>query len=165
MAEGEIQSRTHDLTGALIGLLALGLLIAAPWLIDTSGPEPFYKGPLLFPLILLSFMILAALPFAWRLLRPGPEASWHLDGEGIPYKTIVVLVMLIGFLVGLVVVGMEISALVFMVLALWFLGHRSIFRLVVLPVLVVGLMYLTFKYGLQIWFPEPLLFEWLGGEV
>ena len=164
MAERETQSRTHDLAGALIGLLALGLLIAAPWLIDTSGPEPFYKGPLLFPLILLSFMLITALPFAWRLIRPPQGAEWRLDDKGVPFKTMVVLGLLIAFLAGLFLVGLEVSALAFIIIALRFLGHRSLWRLVILPVLVVGLMYLTFKYGLQIWFPEPLLFQWLGGE-
>ncbi len=163
MAEREIQSRIHDLTGALIGLLALILLIAAPWLIDTSGPEPFYKGPLIFPLILLSFMLLTSLPFIWRLIRPPQGAEWHLDGQGVPFKTMVVLGFLIAFLAGLILVGLEISALAFIITALRFLGHRSFFRLVILPLIVVGLMYLTFKYGLQIWFPEPLLFRWLAG--
>lgn len=163
MAAPEPESRIHDLVGASIGLLAVGLLIGSPWLIDTSGPEPFYKGPLLFPLIVFAFMILAALPSAWRLIKPLPGAVWHLDGEGVPFKTMVVLGLLIAFLAGLIIFGLEVSALAFIFVTLRFLGHRGIWRLVVLPVVVVGLLYLTFKFGLQIWFPEPLVVEWFGG--
>ena len=58
---------------------------------DTEGPDPFYKGPLIFPIMVPSIMIIASLPACKRLISPPEGNSWRLDGEGFPLKTLVVL--------------------------------------------------------------------------
>jgi hypothetical protein len=64
--------------GTFLGLLAMGLLLSSPWQVDTSGPDPFYKGPLLFPLMVLSLIaatvLIALVPLAMdrRKGRKGP---------------------------------------------------------------------------------------------
>jgi hypothetical protein len=157
----EDQSRVHDLFSAFLGAFAALALITSPWNVDTEGPDPFYKGPLIFPVIVLSMMILASLPACRRLLSPNEESSWQLDGEGYPKKTLVVLGMLIAMLVSLNLIGLEISAFAFLVLSLYFLGHRGALKLVVLPLVMTGLIVLVFKYFLGVFFPTPLVAEWL----
>ncbi|KIX11784.1 tripartite tricarboxylate transporter TctB family protein [Dethiosulfatarculus sandiegensis] len=160
----ESKSRTHDLCAAGIGALAVILLISVPWQVDTSGPDPFYKGPLIFPLIVLCMMIASSLPAFYRLAKPPKGATWHLDGGGIPYKTIVVLCMLIAYLWGMVLIGLEVSSVMFLMGALYYLGQRTPLKLFVLPLVVMGVMYVMFVYFLDIYFPTPLVMDWIGVE-
>lgn len=155
-------SRFHDLLGAGVGLLAAVFLASSPWQIDTSGPDPFYKGPLIYPLMVLVFMVLSSIPSVIRLVRPKPGRTWTLDGEGPPKKTLVILIFLIAFLPTLLFFGLEVAASAFLVASLYYLGHRSVKRLVLVPVLTVGLTVLVFKYLLQIYFPTPILWDLLG---
>ena len=157
------RSRTHDLLGAALGLFALVMLISSPWQVDTTGPDPFYKGPLIFPLSVLSMMVLASLPFWRRLLMPPPSAGWHLDGQGVPWRTVKVLGLLTFFLAGLVGVGLEIATPGFLLAALWVVEERSKVRLVMIPVCVTLVLWIFFKWLLDVWFPMPLLFEPFSG--
>jgi hypothetical protein len=161
--QGEPDSRLHDLFGAFLGALAAGILISTPWQVDTTGPDPFYKGPLIYPLLVLSLMVLASLPSAWRLARPPEGAVWQLDGGGFPLKPSVVFIALIAFLLGLVTIGLSASSLLFMAGSLYHLGHRRLSVLVLVPVIVTGLVFMVFKFFLDVYFPTPLVVEWLGG--
>lgn len=153
-------SRTHDLFGAGLGLLALIVLISIPWNVDASGPDPFYKGPLIFPIIVLTIMMAASVPAVIRLLRPVAGSVWTLDGQGWPIKTGIVLLMLIAALVGIIVIGMEVSSLLFLLIALRYLGQTGWLRGLVIPVLVAGTIVIVFKYFLGVFFPEPLIMQW-----
>lgn len=153
-------SRTHDLFGAGLGLLALIVLISIPWNVDASGPDPFYKGPLIFPIIVLTIMMAASVPAFARLFRPIAGAIWTLDGQGWPIKTAVVLMMLIAALAGIIVIGMEASSLLFLLIALRYLGQTGWLRGLVIPVLVAGTIVIVFKYFLGVFFPEPLMMQW-----
>jgi hypothetical protein len=155
------QSRFHDLFSAVLGLFAAFTLITSPWNVDTEGPDPFYKGPLIFPVMVLSMMILASLPACMRLLSPTEGSSWQLDGEGYPLKTLIVLGLLVAMLVSLNLIGLEVSACAFLILSLYFLGHRGPSKLVVLPLVMTGLIVIVFKYFLGVFFPTPLFAEWL----
>lgn len=159
--EPKKQSRVHDLFSALLGSFAAFCLVTSPWNVDTEGPDPFYKGPLIFPVLVLSMMILASLPACGRLLSPPADSSWRLDGEGYPLKTLVVLGLLIAALFGLNLIGLEVSAWLFLSISLHYLGHRGFMKLLVLPVVITGLIYLVFKHFLGVFFPTPLIVEWL----
>ncbi len=161
MAKVDPDSRVHDLLAACLGAFAALMLLSTPVNVDTSGPDPFYKGPLIFPLIVLLLMVLASLPAVRRLARPPEGAAWHLDGAGFPKKTLVVLAFLVAYLFGLVVIGLEVSTLAFLVASLYYLGHRSPARLVLVPIIVTGLVVLIFKHLLDVFFPAPLALEWL----
>ncbi|MDY0095281.1 MAG: tripartite tricarboxylate transporter TctB family protein [Candidatus Vecturithrix sp.] len=152
-------SRWHDLAAVCLGGLAAVVLISAPWQVDTSGPDPFYKGPLIFPLLALALMILASLPAAWRLITPQEGASWQLDDAGMPLKTIVVLGFLILFPVGLVLIGLEATSWGFLFSLLYYLGYRGSRTLILVPLIVTGVLVLIFKYVLDVFFPTPLLME------
>ncbi|MGD9224522.1 MAG: hypothetical protein PVH22_14815 [Desulfobacteraceae bacterium] len=104
------QSKVHDLLGALLGVFALVMLITASWQVDTTGPDPFYKGPLIFPLIVFLLMIIGSLPSLWRLVKPCACSTWRLDGYGAPKKSVIVLGLLVAFLSGVITIGMEVSA-------------------------------------------------------
>ena len=158
----ERQSRIHDLFGIFVGAFAAGILISSPWQVDTTGPDPFYKGPLIYPLLALGLMMLSSLPSAWRLLRPRAKALWILDGAGFPLKPLFTLLFLVAFLAGLLVVGLKISCFLFIGGSLYFLGHRRPGVLVLIPLIVTGIIYMLFKFFLDIYFPTPLLLDWLG---
>ena len=157
------ESRTHDLLSTVLGGFAALSLITLPWNVDTEGPDPFYKGPLIFPLLVLAMMLLASLPACLRMIRPPRGASWALDGEGFPLKTVIVLALLCLSLVGIQVIGLEVSALAFLVAGLYLAGHRGPKRLILVPLIVTGLVVLVFKHFLGVWFPSPLVLDWLGG--
>jgi len=152
-------SRIHDLFGALLGLFALVMLTTISWQVDTTGPDPFYKGPLIFPLIVLFIMLTGSLPFMWRLVRPVAKASWYLDGEGIPYRTMVVAGLLALYPYGLTYLGVEITTWVFLFVGLKIVKQASIMKLITIPITITAIIYLMFKFFLDIWFPTPLLFE------
>lgn len=156
-------SRCHDLFAAFLGAGAALVLASAPWQVDTSGPEPFYKGPLIFPILVLSLMIVAALPAAWRLARPARNAAWQLDGGGWPIKTGVMLGMLVAFLIGMILLGLAVSSWGFLFFGLYYLGHRTPLQLILIPLVVSSLLVLIFKYLLGVFFPTPLLVNWFLG--
>ena len=159
--EPKAPSRTHDLFSAFLGAFAAFALITSPWNVDTEGPDPFYKGPLIFPVMVLAMMILASLPAFVRLLSPPADSTWRLDGEGYPKKTLAVLGLLIATLVGLNLIGLEVSAWLYLTISLYYLGHRGVLKLIVLPLVITGLIFLVFKHFLGVFFPTPLIMEWI----
>lgn len=152
-------SRVHDIFGALLGLFALAMLITIRWQIDTSGPDPFYKGPMIFPLIILVIMLAGALPSFWRMIRPSPGASWFLDGEGIPFKTMMIAGLLAFYPAGMIYLGLEFSTWLFLMISLKIVKQDSRAKLIFIPIGISAAVYLMFKFFLDIWFPTPLLFE------
>jgi hypothetical protein len=154
-------SRVNDLFSAFLGGFAAFALITSPWNVDTEGPDPFYKGPLIFPVMVLSMMILASLPAWVRLLSPPINSTWRLDGKGFPKKTLVVLALLVALLAGLGLVGLEVSAWLFLTITLYYLGHRGVLKLLILPLVITSLIVLVFKYFLGVFFPTPMIVEWL----
>jgi hypothetical protein len=164
MAEKDgTHSRIHDLFGAFLGTAAAGVLISTYWQVDTSGPDPFYKGPLIYPLLVLSLIVLASVPSAWRLVKPHERFTWMLDGGGFPYKPLMVFLFLVAFLCGLVIIGLRVSCLLFVGTSLYYLGHRRPGVLVLIPVIMTGLIFILFKFFLDIYFPTPLILDWFGG--
>ena len=159
--EPKAPSRVHDLFSAFLGVFAAFSLITSPWNVDTEGPDPFYKGPLIFPVMVLAMMILASLPAWLRLLSPPADSTWRLDGEGYPKKTLVVLGLLIATLGGLNLIGLEVSAWLFLSISLYYLGHRGVLKLMILPLVITGLIVLVFKHFLGVFFPTPLIAEWI----
>lgn len=156
--EFKSNGRPHDILAVVLGAMALGVLISSYWQVDLHDPNPFYKGPLIFPLMALGLAVLAALPAARRLVRAAPDATWHLDGYGRPVKPLVMLGFIVLYLAGLVLVGLEISTLAVMSGALYYLGNRSWFELIGVPVIMTVVAYVVFKQFLDVFFPTPLLF-------
>jgi hypothetical protein len=109
-------------------------------------------------MLVLALMVGASVPSLWRLFgRRG--GSWHLDGEGLPFRSLRVLVLLVLFLGGLVYLGLEISSWAFLFVALWTVEQRSPWKLFGIPTLVTLCLYGVFKVFLDVWFPEPVLLE------
>jgi hypothetical protein len=156
MTSRSLDSRTHDLLGSVLGIGALVLLVLSPWLVDTTGPDPFYKGPLLFPLITLALILAGSVPSLIRLVRPG-GARWYLDGLGRPVRAAKVLACFVLFLAGLMVFGLEISTLAFLAASLKLVGQDSRVKMVLVPLLVTVILAVIFKQILGVWFPEPLM--------
>mgnify|MGYP000936339788 CR=1 FL=1 len=157
---GQTPSRTHDALAAGLGAAGLGLLAASPWLVDRSGPDPFYKGPLIFPLIALAVMVAGALPAAVRLLRPG--GSWRVDGRGLPWPALRLFLLLCLFPTAVVVAGVEATAFLFVAVGLPLVGSRRPLTVVLVAALVSLAIHLAFRSLLDIWFPTPLVADWFG---
>ena len=154
MTEEKTSSRVHDLFGAILGVFALAMLVSSRWQIDTSGPDPFYKGPLIFPLIVCCLMLAGSL---WRLFKPVRNASWHLDGQGKPIKGIFILGLLMIYIPGIMAIGMELSTWLFLMIGLKLVKQDSVLKLTAIPIVVTLILYLVFKVFLDVWFPEPLI--------
>lgn len=154
------KSQIHDLVSGSIGMVGIGLLISTRWEVDTSVPYPFYKGPLIFPLLILILMIVASLPSVWRLLKSSGKKSWELDGQGIPIKPLIIFSLLVLYGIGLVVFGLEISSYLFLITSLYYLGHRNLVRLFVVPLIYTTVIVFLFSYVLGIYFPKPLALIW-----
>lgn len=159
MTDIKEQSRLHDLCAAIIGLFSAIMIIASPWVVDTSGPEPFYKGALIFPLIILIIMFLFSIPSIIKILFKKNEAGYTLDQEGVPKKAVVVFIFLVLFVFGIVGVGLELSVLIFTSVSLYFLGFKTIKITLLLPIVTTFSLWFLFKFLLDVWFPTPYLFQ------
>lgn len=159
------KSRYHDIFTVFLGFLAALLLATIKLHISEPAVDyPFYKGPLMFPMIALGIMTISSVPALVRLIRPAPDASWRLDNMGPPMKPAACLVLLIlFFLLGPVTIGIEASVLFFLIISYYLQGYRQIKVLFLLPVLYTTMIVVLFKYILQIWFPEPAMMSILGG--
>ena len=157
------KSLVHDLFTMILGGGAAVLLATLRLHIDTTAvPYPFYKGPVLFPLIVLSTMVLACLPAFFRLIKRAPGGDLYLDGEGVPYRPAVILVFLISFFIfGIAFIGVETSSFLFLLISSYCLGYRGIKSIILLPLFYTALIVIIFKYIFDIWFPQP----WLLGLI
>ncbi|MBW1691171.1 MAG: tripartite tricarboxylate transporter TctB family protein [Deltaproteobacteria bacterium] len=159
------KSRHHDLFTAILGGSAAFLLVTLRIHIDTTAvPYPFYKGPVIFPLIVLSVMVLASLPSIFRLMKPEPNATWHLDSKGWPLRPAITIIFLILFFIfGISTIGVEASVFLFLLISNYVLGFRGAKVNLLLPIVYTAIIVLIFKYILDIWFPKPLLMSLVGG--
>lgn len=157
------RSRTHDALAAGIGAVAFVLLIGAPWLVDTDGPDPFYKGPLIFPLIALALIVLGALPGAIRLVATNCAGSWVVDGRGVPWNAIGLFALMCFFPPAIRLAGLAAASFVFLFAGLMIAGHRKPLQAAAIAASTALCLHLAFITFLDIWFPTPMLVEWFGG--
>ncbi|MBW1996931.1 MAG: tripartite tricarboxylate transporter TctB family protein [Deltaproteobacteria bacterium] len=159
------RSRFHDLFSTVLGAFAAALLLTLRIQIDTTAvPYPFYKGPKIFPLMILSLMVASSIPPLLRLIRPAPDSEWYLDGRGWPRRPAgTVVLLIVFFLAGISYIGLEASVLLFLVSAYYLLGYRDLKINLLIPITYTLVIVAIFKYLLHIWFPEPLIFSLFGG--
>ena len=159
------KSRVHDLLASGLGIFAMTLLCTFKWHVEKPAADyPFYKGPSIFPMVVLVIMAISSLPSIYRLIRPIEGSSWYLDGYGWPVRpAIVTLLMVLLFIIGIPIIGMEIVVAVFMALVFLILGYRKIGVNIVYPAIYTGIIVILFKYILKIWFPEPQILSLFGG--
>jgi len=154
-------SRVHDLAGSVLGVFALVMLISSPWQVDTTGPDPFYKGPLIFPLIVFVLIVAGSLPSMLRLVRPLKDASWELDEDGLPFLNVVILGLLVLYLFGLLAIGLEASTWLFLMVSMKVVKQDTRLKIIFFPILMTLILYLVFKVFLDVWFPEPFIMTYI----
>ncbi len=155
-------SSADDRAEAVIGLGAAVLLAGSPWLVDTSGPYPFYEGPLIFPVIALAIMTLAAFPAVVRLVRErSARVRGHGGIRGVSPSLRLFAVMCL-FPAAVLVVGLEASTWLFMAVGLRLAGYRNSAVTLATATAVTVVVYIAFRLVLDVWFPTPVLLTWLN---
>jgi hypothetical protein len=157
-------SQIHDLLSTILGVFAGMLLVTLNLQIgEPAANYPFYKGPKIFPILVLAVMVVSSLPSLYRLIRTFGRSNWWLDGYGWPVKpAIVTFLLVLFFIFGISWIGMEAAVLFFLILSLLVLGYRQIGIVFIYPLLYTIIIVVLFKYALKIWFPEPLILNLFG---
>lgn len=151
----------HDALAAAIGCAALFLFALSPWLVDRSGPEPFYKGPLIFPMMVLATIVAGAMPAIWRMvLRPAAHPL-RVDGDGFPVRGAVLFLLMCFYPAAIAAVGLEVATFLALMLGLLVTG-RGFPQSTAIAAGLTALSWLAFKAFLDIWFPQPWLFDMIG---
>lgn len=159
-------SALHDLFMTILGAFALIVVISLPYTIgEPAADYPFYKGPAIFPMIILSVMVFSSLPACFRLLTGSRDSKkWTLDGKGFPQLPLKIFVALIFiFLIGFIYIGLELASFLFFGVAMYLIGYRLWWKLLLYSALYTGFILVLFKYLLDIYFPDPILFSIIGG--
>ncbi|MBN7760489.1 tripartite tricarboxylate transporter TctB family protein [Nitratireductor aquibiodomus] len=151
----------HETLAAGIGLAATVLLILSPWLVDRSGPDPFYKGPLIFPMIVLAGTALSAVPAILRLLRHRAGLPFHVDGNGFPGRAAALFVLMCLYPLGISAIGLSAATFLAVLIGL-LMVYRRPWQSVAIAAIMTLTVHLAFKTFLDIWFPAPWLFEMIG---
>lgn len=152
----------HDALAAGFGLVATALLVASPWLVDRSGPEPFYKGPLIFPLLALGLVVAGAVPAAVRLIVAAATGRGVLRDLAWPWTGIKLLVLMCFFPAALAFIGLEATAVLFTFAGLWIAGYRHPGKAAAVAVAMAVVLHGAFKTILDVWFPSPWVMELVG---
>lgn len=155
-------SRAGDILATLVGLGALALMVTAKSHVDLSGPDPFYKGPLIFPLIALGVIVAGALPAVVRLVgaRRDGTASTRFKP---PVRAAVLFVLACLYAPAIAAAGLDVSTFVFLLVGLLVAGYVKPLRALLTAAVVTLLMHLAFITVLDIWFPAPTLWSALSG--
>lgn len=152
----------NDLLGVVLGGFCMLMLALAPWQIDLDVPYPFYKGPLLMPLIALSLGVLASIPSCVRLAR-----RCRSDGRREhflpPLKTTLLFFCALLYPCAIFLAGLEAATLAILALLLFINGVRDWRLLLFVPAGVTLIFWLVFRCLLDVFFPEPFLFYLLLG--
>lgn len=151
----------QDVLGGNIGLGALLLLVLSPWLVDTAGPDPFYKGPLIFPLISLAVIAAGALPCMIRIIRRR-RIALRTDGHGFPRRAAALFLLMCLFPVAISAIGLQLAT-VLITFAGLLLVRRRIGEAAAIAAGLTLAVHLAFRSFLDIWFAEPWFLEALWG--
>jgi hypothetical protein len=146
----------HDLLAAAIGGAALFLLALSPWLVDLSGPEPFYKGPLIFPMMVLAMIVAGAVPSICRAALSSRD-HLHVDGSGFPARGATQFALMCLYPSAISAAGLEIATFTVIFLGL-LLNRRGLLQSAIIAAVLAMLVWLAFIAFLDIWFPQPWLF-------
>lgn len=156
-------SRSSDVVAGALGLGAAALHVAAPWLVDRSGPDPFYKGPLIFPLIALALAVAGGLPALVRLATASGR-SWRIDGRGVPARAAMLFLLACFYAPAIAWAGLDAATVVFMLAGLLVTNPHRPLRAVLAAVATAVVLHLAFVTLLDIWFPAPTAWSWLSGS-
>ena len=144
----------HGVLVVAIGIVTLVFFVLSPWLVDTSGPDPFYKGPLMFPLMVLGMTALAALPSAIRIVCSPTARSVHIDGHGFPRRTAVLFVLMCLYPTGIAALGLQAATFLVVLCGLLIVRRSSLQSLIIATGLTLAI-HLIFRTFLNVWFPPP----------
>ncbi len=158
----DTSSFKHDMLGAALGGFCALMLALCPWQIDFDVPYPFYKGPLLMPLIALSLGVLASIP-SWIRFAGNFSAAVRQEKFSLPPKTVLLFFCALLYPGAILFAGLEPATLVILALLLAVNGIRNRYVLLGVPVAVTFIFWLVFRCLLDVFFPEPILIHLLMG--
>ena len=154
------ENQVHqDVLAAALGAFCALMLAISPWQIDLDVPYPFYKGPLLMPLLILTMGTLASLPSWRRLLMNRKSRSFHVS---VPRKALCMFVVVALFPVCIKFAGLELATIVILSAELFLAGQRNIKIIAIVTACVTILFWIVFRQLLDVYFPEPLILSLFG---
>lgn len=151
----------HDALAAAIGCVALFLFAFSPWLVDRSGPEPFYKGPLIFPMMVLAMIVAGAIPSIWRIAATRPAGPLRVDGKGFPLRGAFLFATMCLYPSTIAAIGLEAATFLALLLGM-LIGGRSLLQSLGIAVLLTALAWIAVRAFLDLWFPQPWLLSTIG---
>jgi hypothetical protein len=149
----------------------IGFIVVAGWLLlyaipyHTGEAAGYGLSPAGLPYVMaLSILILAVIQVISALTKKQTavkngeqtEADVSWGGHGKFWLQMGLLFSL--YLGGLKLIGFIPSSIGLMVFLQYFIGQRNIVLLVVLSVLIPGMLYIAFRYGIGIMLPTGILF-------
>lgn len=156
----------------LTSVLSVFLLLVAPWV---AKPLPegrmWFLAPVNWPALSLIAMAITSgslsLPFVRGWLgtsnrsRLWSNAHWAFSGIGVD---LIYGVLFCCYLVFLGYAGFTLSTLIFAFVCVWLSGLRG-WRWWLTTVLFVAVLVVILRVGLGLWFPQPLLYDFLPKSI
>jgi putative tricarboxylic transport membrane protein len=127
-----------------------------------------YPGPGFFPMMVGAFLIVTALGCVLQEVLPRkrgrkqPEEASPDDGNRQVSKTVQLIVLMIGYILGLQPLGFPIVITVFLVLSIRIFGYRRWLPALAMALIIGGISYVSFVVWLKVPLPLGILEEVLG---
>lgn len=138
-----------DRVAGVLTVLAGVTLGIASWLIEFN-PNQLTLSARFFPGLLAGLLIVLGTLLAFR---PGPRPLGEVLGEIADRRALLFAGALLVYFLTFRYVDFRIGTWLFTLVAMWLLGSRRPWELIVIPAAVAGLVYVTFRYGFTVLLP------------
>ncbi|MCL1940095.1 MAG: tripartite tricarboxylate transporter TctB family protein [Desulfovibrionaceae bacterium] len=166
------QSRGHARRDCFLGLgvlaLGLGYFLAIPWQVSALADGADNISGRTLPYLIAGVisllgvaLVLQAYRRLWALPRPADadRKEGAEQGTGMFSRTMLIYCAVIGlYALGMEYVGYMVSTAAVLLFAMWLHGARGKLLMAVMAAVTPPIIYLIFRYGVQVPFPDALLF-------
>jgi putative tricarboxylic transport membrane protein len=127
-----------------------------------------YPGPGFFPMMVGAFLVVMALGCVLQEVLPRkrdreqPEAASAVGGSRRVGKTVQLIALMIGYVLGLQLLGFPVVITAFLVLSIRIFGYRRWLPALAMALIIAGISYVSFVVWLKVPLPLGILEEVLG---